>query len=178
VVNVEHKNPQAAGALDFIGLNYYSNRHLFLSRTVEPTDQEIKTDNSNYCRYPQGIYRAIVELSQKLVVPYTKKFGHELPLYVTENGIATENDAKRSRFYHEYLYAIYKAVEDGYPVYGYLPWTLADNYEWPSLKNNHRRRYGLCTVEQNNSSQLLPKRGAYPFLAFAQHIGQEAAQRS
>ncbi len=95
-----------------------------------------------------------------------------MPLYVAENGIATKDDAKRYRFYHEYLYAIDQAVKDGYPVYGYLPWTLAQNYEWPTLKDNKERDYGLCSVDPEDHSKLVAKKGSRSYLQFAERMSE------
>ncbi len=178
LINMTHKNEEAIGALDFIGLNYYSNRHLFFTKTIEPTDQELCSDNKIYYRYPHGLYRAIHELHEKMVEPYQNR-GKRLPLIVAENGIATKDDAKRQRFYHEYLYAIYKAIEDGKAVEGYLPWTLATNYEWPSVpvENNIERDYGLCLVNPNDQSQLQVKPGTISYMQFVAQMKQEAQKK-
>jgi len=159
-LNLIHRNHNAIGALDFIGLNYYSNRHMFLSKTMQEQDPAHKTDNQNYRIYPQGLYRAIAELSERVALPLG------IPIYVTENGIATMDDEKRYAFYHQYLYALCKAVQDGYPVYGYLPWTLANNYEWPSVKKYSKRVYGLCSVDMNDPKQLHIKNGARSYTEF------------
>ena len=176
-VGVKHVNRRAVGTLDFIGLNYYSNRHLYLTNTVEPSDPDMLTDNRNYCRYPQGIYRAIVEMTQKLVEPYKKKLNRELPLYVTENGIATNDDEKRYRFYHEYLYAMNRAVQDGYKISGYLPWTFASNYEWPSLENNNHREYGICAINAEDPSKLIAKEGSRSYLAFVERMSEHSGKK-
>jgi beta-glucosidase len=157
-VKVRHTNLAAIGALDFVGINYYSNRHMHFGSGVQETNESLKTDNSNYRFYPQGLYRAIVEVTEKLAGPLA------IPMYVTENGIATRNDAKRSQFYREYLYALGRALEDGYDVRGYLTWTLADNYEWPNLEDNVPRVYGLCRVNPKYPERLILKEGAKTYV--------------
>lgn len=153
-LNMYHENPKAKHALDFIGLNYYSNTYMEMSKKLVEQNTEIKTDNKNYHMYPEGLYRAVVELCEKLAKPLGIK------IYVTENGIATLDHAKRTRFYQSYMYALMRAVEDGYPVAGYSTWTLADNYEWPSHINTERRFYGLCSVDQSDPSGLAVKQGS------------------
>ena len=172
LININHRNDNAPQSLDFIGLNYYSNRHLFLTQTVKPSNPEICSDNEIYYRYPQGMYRAIVELSEKVSRPLN------IPLYVAENGIATNDDEKRYKFYHEYLYAISKAMDDGYKVYGYLPWTLASNYEWPLLDDNKERDYGICSVNPRRPSQLRAKLGSKSYLEFVSEFDQLEKQLS
>lgn len=152
-INMKHINNDAPRSLDFIGLNYYANRRMCFTQGIKPADPELCSDNEWYYRYPQGIYRAIVELSDNLARPLN------IPMFVAENGIATQDNAKRARFYHEYLYAMNRAIQDGYLINGYLPWTLADNYEWPSIQDNKKRSYGLCAVSQNNPTQLIEKEG-------------------
>jgi beta-glucosidase len=165
LINVTHKNEKAVNSLDFIGLNYYSNRHLFITKTVEPTDPQLRSDNNVYYHYPQGMFRAICELDTKLVQPY-KTRSKELPIIVAENGIATKDENKRKQFYHEYLYAIHRAIKAGKVVQGYLPWTLATNYEWPTLVNNTERDYGLCSVDEQDPSKLQVKQGAASYMEF------------
>jgi beta-glucosidase/6-phospho-beta-glucosidase/beta-galactosidase len=106
----------------------------------------------------------IIEISENLARPL------KIPIFIAENGIATTDDKKRAQFYHEYLYAIYKAFQDGYPIFGYLPWTLADNYEWPTPENNTKRDYGLCAVPA--PEKLVAKEGSKPYFAFTQQLHQ------
>lgn len=164
LLNISYTNPHAIGALDFIGLNYYSNRYMFLAQTLQEQDTTHSTDNKNYRVYPHGLYRAIAELSERMAQPLS------IPIYVTENGIATTDDNKRNRFYQQYLYALNQAVTDGYPVNGYLTWTLADNYEWPSVKKKSKRVYGLCAVDEHDPAKLIIKDGAQAYRNFVKEF--------
>lgn len=155
-VNVSIENPQAQGALDFIGLNYYSNRVMFLGVQQQETNSSLSTDNRDYRIHPDGLYNAIAEIDKKIASPLG------IPIYVTENGIATTDHSKRNRFYQLYLHSLTRAVQDGYPVKGYLTWTLADNYEWPEPHEPYKyREYGLCQVDNNN---FIPKKGSSYYL--------------
>ena len=69
---------------------------------------------------PNGLYKEI----QRVATRYGK------PMMITENGIATPNDAKREWYMRNHLAAIGRAIRDGYDVRGYFAWSLADNYEW------------------------------------------------
>lgn len=162
IANIKYHDTNAPKSLDFIGLNYYANRHMMLTTSIKPSDTDKHSDNDWYYRYPHGMYRAIVEISQHLARPLG------IPVFIAENGIATTDDKKRAQFYHEYLYAIYKALHDGYPVFGYLPWSLADNYEWPALQDNKKCDYGICAVAQPD--RLVAKEGSKPYLAFTHHL--------
>lgn len=52
------------------------------------------------------------------------------PIYVTENGVATEDDARRVAFIDEALAGLRACMEDGIDVRGYFHWSLLDNWEW------------------------------------------------
>lgn len=168
-VDLKHVNKKAIGALDFIGLSYYSNRYQFFSKKLDITDERLLTDSDTYYHYPNGMYRAIVEVSERFIKPFEWTTGKTLPLIVAENGIATTDEAKRKRFYHEYFYAMMKAAQDGYPITGYLPWTLFDNYEWPVMDSNPERQYGIFSVT-DDGKHLKLKPGSKPLKAFGKAL--------
>jgi beta-glucosidase len=124
LVDEQEEMPDASTTLDFVGLNYYShnamNFELDLDEALKtkmypgetPTDME-------YTMYPEGFYRAIKEISV---------LGK--PIMITENGVADMDDDIRGEFIKKYLYAVSKAIKDGYDVRGYHYWSLMDNFEW------------------------------------------------
>ncbi|UEJ84361.1 family 1 glycosylhydrolase [Brachybacterium halotolerans subsp. kimchii] len=65
--------------------------------------------------------------------------GH-VPLMITENGIATADDARRIDYTRCALEGVHRAIADGIDVRGYLHWSLLDNYEWAS---GYRPTFGL-----------------------------------
>ena len=157
-------NQSASECLDFIGLNYYSNGFMRGFKKSPEERPEYKTDNDTYRIYPEGMYRAIIELWENLAKPI-KKNGKSTPIYVTENGIATSDNAKRSAWYTKYVQAIACAAEDiakeGGQVLGYFPWTLCSNYEWPKLQGPAvHREYGLFDVDAKRPERLTMKTGA------------------
>ena len=63
----------------------------------------------------------------------------EVPLYVTENGAAFDDevatdgavhDPERSDFLEQHLAACHDAMVAGVPLRGYFAWSLLDNFEW------------------------------------------------
>jgi beta-glucosidase len=64
-------------------------------------------------------------------------------LLVTENGIATDDEALRRDFIVAHLAALARALENGVQVFGYLYWSLIDNFEWA---HGTRARFGLVAV--------------------------------
>lgn len=142
--NVRHENKHAVGALDFIGINYYCHGYMKNFNVVQDP-KETPTDNPMYTLYPEGLYRAIKTVSAQLAKPLN------VPMYITENGIATTDDNKRDTFLRQYLHALAQAIKDGYDVRGYIHWSLLDNYEWGS----YEKRYGIYHVDRVTQQRTL-----------------------
>lgn len=142
--------------LDFVGLNYYCHNYMSNFKPLREPNQEIEihTNNDKYTIYGQGLYRAIKELSEAIAQPL------HIPIYVTENGIGTDNDEHRDLFHRRYLYALAKAIADGYNVHGYILWSLMDNYEWGQFS----KHYGVFKVDYENDCKRSLKAGAHYFV--------------
>ena len=67
-----------------------------------------------------------------------------LPILVTENGIATADDARRIAYTTEALRGLAAGIDDGADVRGYLHWSLLDNYEW----GHWEPTFGLIAVDR------------------------------
>jgi beta-glucosidase/6-phospho-beta-glucosidase/beta-galactosidase len=67
-----------------------------------------------------------------------------VPLMVTENGVATDDEDLRADYLKEHLRAMAGAMREGAPVVGYLHWSLMDNYEWAL---GFAPRFGLAEVD-------------------------------
>lgn len=68
-----------------------------------------------------------------------------VPLLVTENGIATPDDDRRTKYTEEALAHLREAVADGVDVRGYLHWSLLDNFEW----GHWEPTFGLIAVDRD-----------------------------
>ena len=146
MVKKEMKNTHAPGAMDFIGLNYYSRMHVRGQASLaEPflfkkRAQDIQTD-MDYALYPEGFYKALHTIST------LKK-----PIYVTENGVADRGNNIREIFIKRYLYALNKAIQDGLDIRGYFYWTLMDNFEWAE---GYKMKFGLYEVDFKTQNRSL-----------------------
>jgi beta-glucosidase len=67
------------------------------------------------------------------------------PILVTENGIATADDADRIRFTTDALTGLAAAIERGADVRGYVHWSLLDNFEWML---GYLPTFGLVSVDR------------------------------
>ena len=69
-----------------------------------------------------------------------------VPVIVTENGIATDDDVARIAYTEAALHGLAACVADGIDVLGYLHWSLLDNFEWMS---GYRPTFGLISVDRS-----------------------------
>ena len=68
-------------------------------------------------------------------------------IFVTENGIATDNDERRIEFIHEALKGLEECVADGIQLKGYIHWSLVDNFEWMA---GYGPTFRLVEVDRKN----------------------------
>ncbi len=138
--------------LDFIGLNYYFRQRvninlLNLKESFTRQEKNKKYSDLGWEIYPEGIY--------KLATKLYKKF--QKPILITENGIADKNDSLRSKFLKEHIEYLFKAYQEGVPIWGYLHWSLMDNCEWDKGKEP---RFGLIEVDYQNKT-IKPRESFY-----------------
>lgn len=74
------------------------------------------------------------------------------PIFVTENGIETDNDARRVWYIPQALAALHAAIAKGIPVIGYMHWSLIDNFEWT---RGYDAKFGLASVNRETFQRTL-----------------------
>ncbi|MER6959664.1 family 1 glycosylhydrolase [Streptomyces sp. NPDC000618] len=79
-----------------------------------------------------------------MAVRHAWKVTDGLPVLVTENGIATDDDTRRIAYTNEALQHLSTAMDDGVDVRGYLHWSALDNYEW----GHWEPTFGLIAVDR------------------------------
>lgn len=134
--------------LDWIGLNYYTCKRIAPASAPWPAYCDVpgplpKTD-MGWEIYPEGLEHFLKRTAQE----YTG----DLPLYVTENGMAAPDiytpegvlDEDRVAYLNAHLNAVARAQASGVPVAGYFVWSLLDNYEWAL---GYDKRFGLVHVD-------------------------------
>jgi beta-glucosidase len=140
-------DPALADRLDFIGLNYYS-----VTMVIEATNEsnfpligfplqndlneqgfDAPVSDFGWTIHADGFREVLEELRE-----------YELPIIITENGVADSGETLRPRFLVEHLYQLGAAIDDGLPVEGYFHWTLMDNFEWTA---GYCPRFGLLRVD-------------------------------
>ena len=135
------------GTHDFIGLNYYFYHRIKKGRgAYAASDADRDVTDMGWEIYPGGIFRALIELST-----------HNLPIYITENGLASVNDHRRSRFIVAHLKEVYHAIKAGVDVRGYYHWSLTDNFEWDK---GFAPRFGLVHIDYDDDFERTPRNSA------------------
>jgi len=90
------------------------------------------------------------------------------PVYVTENGISTGDDAVRQRYLLGILRSVHSAIEDGVDVRGYFHWTAFDNFEWA---RGYAQKFGLIAVDRATlEREVKPSGRLYARIAAANEL--------
>ena len=139
-INYHETIPELKDTQDFIGVNYYSRDlvqftpHQKEAITLKVNSKNPKSD-LGWEIYPTGMYDILKSVHHKF---------KNLPIIITENGIADQEDKLRSRFLIDHLFEVQQAIKDGIPVKGYCHWSLYDNFEWAE---GFAPRFGLFNVD-------------------------------
>jgi len=131
---------------DFLGLNYYFNHYISfngeakLPKMVDITMSRREVSDMGWEIAPEGMFDILMDFTD-----------FHLPIYITENGIATSNDDRRIRFLLSYLKEIYHAINAGANVKGYFHWSFMDNFEWA---DGFEPRFGLVEVDYETQERI------------------------
>ena len=113
---------------------HFLDDHPFYNAThIRGLDIPFYTDES----YPEIMINALVRMKDK-------------PCMITENGIATSDDRFRIVYFAAMLQAIREAMDMGVEVWGYLCWSLLDNWEWGS----YMPIFGIASVEKDTFRRI------------------------
>ena len=119
---------------DFIGVQNYTGQRVGPNGPIELAADAERTQ-MGYGYQPEAlgvVIRRAVEVTG-------------LPVYVTENGIGTDDDTRRVEFIERALRGVEGCLRDGLDVRGYIYWSLFDNFEW-SL--GYRPTFGIVAVDR------------------------------
>jgi beta-glucosidase len=169
--------------IDVLGVNYYATQLVRTSHTARtPGDGTPGADGHKSSRtsgwpaaddvefLPQPGPRTAMgwniepEGLTELLVGLHKVYP-DLPLAVTENGAAFDDevsadgrvhDVARVSYLHDHIDAVGDAMDAGVDVRGYFVWSLLDNFEWAY---GYDRRFGIVRVDYDTLERI-PKDSA------------------
>jgi beta-glucosidase len=132
---------------DFVGPQYYSRALADGSSAsmIAPPPEGVELTQNGWEVYPSGLGAVLRELGAV-----------NLPIVVTENGIATLDDEQRERFLASHLREVKAAIDDGVDVRGYFYWSAFDNFEWGS----YEPRFGLIGIDRDDHLRRIVRRSA------------------
>ena len=153
--------------IDWIGINYYTRaivkydkkikdiRLVLLKGPLEKTDMGWEV-------FPEGL--------SKVIQSMIEKYSLNLPIHITENGMAnkdeivneTINDDERISFYYSHINEVKKLIDKKIPIKSYFAWSLLDNFEWAF---GYSKRFGLVHVDFENQIRT-PKKSWYEFQSY------------
>ncbi len=133
--NFEDVYLEAARADDFIGVQTYSRSRVGPDGVFGPEDG-VETTLMGYEFWPEaleGTIRRAWEVTE------------ETPIYVTENGIGTDDDTRRVTYVQRALRGVRRCLDDGIDIRGYTYWSGFDNFEWAL---GYKPTFGLVAVDR------------------------------
>jgi len=132
------------GTHDFLGINYYFHARLkssgLIPEAMNSYQQIHDVSDLGWEIYPEGIFDVLTDLAD------------DLPIYITECGIASTNDDRRNRFLISYLQEVARAIRAGVNVRGFFYWSLIDNFEWHL---GFEPRFGLVEVDYKTQKRYI-----------------------
>lgn len=121
---------------DFLGVQNYTRTRVDASGSL-PAPEGAELTPMDYEFYPEALANVIRRVAEDF----------RKDLLVTENGIATSNDARRIAFIRTALSGVKSCLEEGLPVKGYFYWSLLDNFEW---QKGYSMTFGLVAVDRTD----------------------------
>ncbi|WEK44049.1 MAG: family 1 glycosylhydrolase [Candidatus Sphingomonas colombiensis] len=118
---------------DFIGVQTYSGAAV--GKDVDlPPPLGTELTQMDYAFMPDAVEKTV-----RLVAGQTSK-----PIYITENGVATEDDTRRIAYIKGAIAGVQRCLADGIDLRGYFHWSLLDNWEWMA---GYRPKFGLVSID-------------------------------
>lgn len=133
------------GYMDFIGLNFYQHAEIGI---LGQKDVLKKKNDMSWGMEPYSIFYVMKDLKEK----------YDLPVIITENGLADREDKYRKWWLDETYRAMEDALDSGVDLFGYLHWSLLDNFEWAE---GFWPRFGLVEVDRKTFDRKIKKSGYY-----------------
>jgi len=148
--------------VDWFGLNHYSPIYVkadtgsVIGCGFGPAPDDVPRTAIGWPIQPKAFGETLLSLTRQ----------YRLPIYVLENGTATNDqildsgavdDPDRIKYLDAYIASMREAIAAGADVRGYFVWSLLDNFEWNA---GYGQRFGLVRVDYE-TLQRTPKTSAH-----------------
>jgi len=138
---------EAARDDDFLGVQTYTRMRVGPEGAL-PNEPGVPKTQMGYEEWPAALEACIRRAAAAV--------GPDVPIVVTENGLSTDDDARRIDFVHAALEGVVACIADGIDVRGYVYWSLLDNFEWSF---GYAPKFGLIAVDRATQRRI-PKPSA------------------
>ncbi|MEV0947452.1 glycoside hydrolase family 1 protein [Rhodococcus sp. NPDC049939] len=140
---------------DWLGVQYYRKQWVDTASPTlfAPPPAGTQVTQMGWAVFPEGL---------RLMLHRAAETG--LPLFVTENGIATDDDVERIDYIESHLYALAQARREGVDIRGYIHWSGFDNFEW---SEGYGPKFGIVAVDREHGFARTPKPSAYAYARVA-----------
>ncbi len=136
---------EVAKQCDYLGVQVYSRSIVGKKDLPPPKGAEVTQLGWEF--YPECVEHVVRYASKETGVP----------ILVTENGIATNDDSRRVEYLQRALAGLKRAIDDGVDVRGYVVWSLLDNFEWMS---GFDPKFGIVAVDLATQRRTIKPSGA------------------
>ena len=132
---------QAARADDYVGVQCYTRQRVGPAGLLaaEPGSEFTQM---GYEFWPDGVQATIRYASARA----------QVPIIVTESGIATDDDSRRIVYVERALTGVGQCIRDGIDVHGYFYWSMLDNFEWLF---GYGPKFGLIAVDRKTQRRTV-----------------------
>ena len=131
---------------DFIGVQTYTRGRIGPTGDVGP-EPGVETTIMGYEFWPEAL-EATIRRAWEVT--------GQVPVLVTENGIAATDDERRIEYVRRALEGVLRCLDDGIEVQGYTYWSAFDNFEWAE---GYRPTFGIIAVDRETQERT-PKPSA------------------
>jgi beta-glucosidase len=140
---------------DWVGVQYYTRQRVdpAYADGFAPAPDGAPLTQMGWELHPEGLHRAITSAART-----------GLPVYVTENGIATDDDDRRIDYLRTHLAQVARAIADGVDVRGFHYWSSFDNFEWAE---GYRPTFGLIGIDRADGLRRIVRPSARAYGALA-----------
>ena len=141
-------HPEMKNKVDFIGVQYYGSQPMqglgvapipgfpwLKGLPVRCSAGEPTCSDFNQPTDPGGL-REVLDIAAS----YKLASGQQVPIWITENGIADANDSKRPSYIVSHIAVVQDEIAHGMDIRGYTYWSFVDNLEWA---NGYDLEFGL-----------------------------------
>ena len=138
---------EAASKSDFVGVQTYTRARVGKDKDLAP-EPGVELTQTGWEFWPEALEQTIRYAAAQAKVP----------VYVTENGIATDDDTRRVEYIQRALKGVENCLHDKVDVRGYIHWSLLDNFEWVS---GFKPKFGLVAVNRETQERTVKPSARY-----------------